>query len=112
MNKKAWDHPWSFMGLHTPRKVPWKGILKQGRFPLKIACRVPAIFWGVAAACFSTDACWRSSCALPGQEKHGSAIHIRSLRLEDIDWDRETLHVRYPKDRNARTYPLSQAVGN
>src|SRR5208283_1604602 len=77
MNKKAWDHPWSLMGLHTPRKVPWKGILKQGRFPLKIACRVPAIFWGVAAACFSTDACWRSSCALPGQEKHGSAIPLR-----------------------------------
>src|SRR5208282_4055783 len=92
MNKKAWDHPWSFMGLHTPRKVPWKGILKQGRFPLKIACRVPAIFWGVAAACFSTDACWRSSCALPGQEKHGSAIplwdviFVRMSAIQEYGW--------------------------
>ena len=37
---------------------------------------------------------------------------IRSLRLEDIDWDREMLFVRSPKSRRTRSYPLVQSVGD
>ena len=36
-------------------------------------------FLGVAAFCFSTDACWRSLCALSDLQKHGSAIRVRNL---------------------------------
>lgn len=35
-----------------------------------------------------------------------------SLRLEDLDWDHETLLVRSPKNRQSRTYPLARAVGD
>ncbi len=35
-----------------------------------------------------------------------------SLRLEDIDWDHETLVVRSPKNRQTRTYPLARPVGD
>lgn len=37
---------------------------------------------------------------------------LTSLRLEDIDWDHETLLVRSPKNRRTRTYPLARPVGD
>jgi integrase/recombinase XerD len=37
---------------------------------------------------------------------------LTSLRLEDIDWDHETLLVRSPKNRQTRTYPLARPVGD
>jgi len=37
---------------------------------------------------------------------------VTSLRLEDIDWERETFIVRSPKTRKDRTYPLIQPVGD
>ncbi len=35
-----------------------------------------------------------------------------NLRLEDIDWDHETLLVRSPKNRRTRKYPLARPVGD
>lgn len=37
---------------------------------------------------------------------------LTSLRLEDIDWEHETLLVRSPKNRQTRTYPLARPVGD
>lgn len=37
---------------------------------------------------------------------------VRNLRLDDIDWDHETLHVRSPKRRLDRSFPLSRPVGD
>ena len=37
---------------------------------------------------------------------------VRVLRLEDIDWDNETLRVRRPKPGRTHLYPLSRTVGD
>ena len=37
---------------------------------------------------------------------------VKSLRLEDFDWERELLAVRCSKTRRTRTYPLSRPVGD
>ena len=37
---------------------------------------------------------------------------VRILRLEDIDWDNETLRVRRPKPGRTHLYPLSRTVGD
>lgn len=36
---------------------------------------------------------------------------VRHLRLEDIDWEREILHIRRAKQRKSQSYPLVQEVG-
>lgn len=36
---------------------------------------------------------------------------VRGLRLDDIDWENETLHVRRPKPGRTHVYPLSRGVG-
>jgi integrase/recombinase XerD len=36
---------------------------------------------------------------------------VRNLRLEDIDWEREIIHVRRAKQRKSQSYPLVQEVG-
>ena len=36
---------------------------------------------------------------------------LRGLRLDDIDWERETLSVRRPKPGRTHVYPLSRGVG-
>src|SRR5262249_41316409 len=36
---------------------------------------------------------------------------VSRLRLEDLDWDKETLVVTHPKQRRARQYPLIHGVG-
>jgi integrase len=36
---------------------------------------------------------------------------VRSLRLQDLDWENELLHVTRPKPRRRQTYPLSHTVG-
>lgn len=36
---------------------------------------------------------------------------VRHLRLEDVDWDREIIHIRRAKQRKNQTYPLVQEVG-
>lgn len=36
---------------------------------------------------------------------------VRNLRLDDIDWENETLHVRSLKSRHDRSLPLSRPVG-
>ena len=36
---------------------------------------------------------------------------VRLLRLEDIDWEKETIHVRRPKRRKSQNYPLVREVG-
>ena len=36
---------------------------------------------------------------------------LRGLRLDDIDWERETLRVRRPKTGRTHAYPLSRGVG-
>jgi integrase/recombinase XerD len=36
---------------------------------------------------------------------------VRSLRLEDLDWENELLYVTRPKPRRRQTYPLSHTVG-
>lgn len=37
---------------------------------------------------------------------------VRILRLEDIDWDNETLRVRRPQPGRTHLYPLSRTVGD
>lgn len=37
---------------------------------------------------------------------------VRILRLDDIDWDRETLRVRRPKSGRTHRHPLSRTVGD
>jgi integrase/recombinase XerD len=34
------------------------------------------------------------------------------LRLDDIDWEKERIHIRRPKQRKVQTYPLTAEVGN
>jgi site-specific recombinase XerD len=36
---------------------------------------------------------------------------VRYLRLEDIDWEREIIHIRRAKQRKSQSYPLAQEVG-
>jgi len=36
---------------------------------------------------------------------------VRLLRLEDIDWEKETIHVRRSKQRKSQRYPLVHEVG-
>jgi site-specific recombinase XerD len=36
---------------------------------------------------------------------------VRHLRLEDIDWEREIIHIRRAKQRKTQSYPLVQEVG-
>ena len=36
---------------------------------------------------------------------------VRLLRLEDIDWEKETIHVRRSKQRKSQRYPLVREVG-
>jgi integrase/recombinase XerD len=36
---------------------------------------------------------------------------VRHLRLEDVDWDREIIHIRRAKQRKSQHYPLVQEVG-
>jgi integrase len=36
---------------------------------------------------------------------------VRALRLEDIDWEHELIHIRRPKSRRRQPYPLSFVVG-
>lgn len=36
---------------------------------------------------------------------------VRHLRLEDIDWEREIVHIRRAKQRKSQSYPLVQEVG-
>jgi site-specific recombinase XerD len=36
---------------------------------------------------------------------------VRNLRLEDIDWGREIIHIRRAKQRKSQHYPLIQEVG-
>ncbi len=36
---------------------------------------------------------------------------VRTLRLADLDWENELLHVMRPKPRRRQTYPLSHTVG-
>ncbi len=40
------------------------------------------------------------------------AGEVRNLRLDDIDWDHETLRVKSPKSRQDRSLPLSRPVGD
>lgn len=40
------------------------------------------------------------------------ASEVTALRLEDFDWKRELLTVRYGKQKRPRTYPLCRPVGN
>lgn len=37
---------------------------------------------------------------------------VAQLRLQDIDWDRDLIHVQRPKQRRSQTYPLTSVVGN
>jgi integrase len=38
-------------------------------------------------------------------------IEVRRLRLDDIDWRQQQLHIRRRKAGNSTTYPLEPAVG-
>ena len=40
------------------------------------------------------------------------AGEVRALRVEDIDWERDMLHVFRPKTGRTDTFPLTAAVGN
>jgi site-specific recombinase XerD len=37
---------------------------------------------------------------------------VRLLRLDDLDWERETIHVRRSKQRKSQRYPLVREVGD
>jgi integrase/recombinase XerD len=37
---------------------------------------------------------------------------VRYLRLDDLDWERETVHVRRSKQRKSQLYPLVREVGD
>jgi site-specific recombinase XerD len=39
------------------------------------------------------------------------AIEVIHLRLDDLDWHRQLMHIRHRKARNDTTYPLSVPVG-
>ena len=39
------------------------------------------------------------------------AGELRALRLDDVDWENETLHVRRLKSGQTQTFPLSPSVG-
>lgn len=36
---------------------------------------------------------------------------VRALRLEDLNWEKELIHVTHPKPRRQQAYPLSYTVG-
>ena len=36
---------------------------------------------------------------------------VRGLRLEDLDWDREVITIRRPKQRKTQYYPIVESVG-
>jgi site-specific recombinase XerD len=40
------------------------------------------------------------------------AGEVCHLKLEDIDWTQDKLHIRRPKQRKSQTYPLTSTVGN
>lgn len=40
------------------------------------------------------------------------AGEVRCLQLDDLDWDRERINLRRPKQRCADTYPLVRSVGD
>lgn len=40
------------------------------------------------------------------------AAEVRGLRVDDIDWEKEILHIYSAKSRRTQTYPLSQGVGH
>lgn len=40
------------------------------------------------------------------------SVEVRRLRLEDLDWEQESLRVACDKTRKTRTYPLSRPVGD
>lgn len=37
---------------------------------------------------------------------------VRGLRLEDLDWTREVITIRRPKQRRTQYYPIAESVGN
>jgi site-specific recombinase XerD len=37
---------------------------------------------------------------------------VRLLRIEDLDWDRETIHISRTKQRKSQIYPLVREVGS
>lgn len=37
---------------------------------------------------------------------------VRHLRLDDIDWERETIHIHRPKQRKSQLYPLVHEAGS
>jgi integrase/recombinase XerD len=37
---------------------------------------------------------------------------VRELRLEDLDWTREVITIRRPKQRRTQYYPIAELVGN
>jgi integrase/recombinase XerD len=39
------------------------------------------------------------------------SVEVRHLRLEDIDWEREIVRIRRPKQRKSQQYPLVREVG-
>jgi site-specific recombinase XerD len=39
------------------------------------------------------------------------SAELRGLRIEDLDWDKELIHITRPKQRKAQLYPLVPTVG-
>jgi len=39
------------------------------------------------------------------------ASEVRGLKLEDLDWEKELIHLSRPKSRRRQSYPLSHTVG-
>jgi integrase/recombinase XerD len=39
------------------------------------------------------------------------SAELRGLRLEDLDWEKELIHIKRPKQRKAQLYPLVVTVG-
>jgi integrase/recombinase XerD len=40
------------------------------------------------------------------------SAELRGLRLEDLDWEKELIHIKRPKQRKAQLYPLVANVGD
>jgi len=40
------------------------------------------------------------------------SAELRGLRIEDLDWDKELIHITRPKQRKAQLYPLVPTVGD
>jgi integrase/recombinase XerD len=36
---------------------------------------------------------------------------VRGLRLEDLDWDRQVISIKRPKQRKTQYYPIVESVG-